>query len=466
MSRRSSKRANFIGSGTKQKKRGIWTKLGIGLVSLVAILLIVAVILIKSFVNEDYLAEELEKAINSKVEIGDVDLALFSSPTRIKLSEVKLSPKGGRDANASVKIDQLDLNVSFWQLFNKHINVSEVIIKRAEITSTFFEDGSTSLGEMFRAPEEKRKKRSGKKSSGSDDGDDDEGGFNVFDQEDFVASLGRLVIEDSRVDITLEKTGLRIRCDDVGLELSSIKIDPNNLSATNTAKLSLSSMVKIHSTKGWHYGDLNLTGDATARIFNPETGNTEPDVEGSIDLGSGSWLNTKVPVITSAWKTLDVLEKVGVTIAALPEQAMFGRSQAVAVHYHLGKITVREPLSIWVGDWELAALDGSWLQTETDQHEINVELLASVSASARFQQGIGAVVKLLPEQVADTLIGDVKGKIFRDDRLLVTVRSSGDFSDPKIRTVDGVPDLLEEAKESGKDMLKNKAGDLLRGLLE
>ena len=226
----------------------------------------------------------------------------------------------------------------------------------------------------------------------------------------------------------------------------------------------MASKIEIHSTEGWHYGDLNLTGDASAMIFNPETGNMEPDVRGRIDLGDASWLNTKVPVISDAWESLEILEKVGVSITRLPERATFGRSQAVAVHYHLGKITVHEPLSIWLGDWEIAALDGSWLQTETDQHEINAEMLASVKSSERFLKAMSAVVGLLPSKMADKLINDVKGKIYKNNRLFIKVRSSEDLSDPKVRVVEGVPDLLDEAKKSGEDALKQKAGDLLRGL--
>lgn len=459
-SSQSQRPTRYKGRKRTKKRGGLLLRILLAVSGLFVFLAIAAIILIKTLVSEDYLVEELEKSINSQVEIGDVELSIFSSPTRLTLSEVLLTPREGGDSSASVKVDQVMLDVSFWKLFNNHIDVSKITVKRAEITSIYFEDGSTSLGEMFRAPKEKRKKRKTKKSSSS------EGGFNVFDQEDFVASLGGLVIEDSRVDITLEKTGLRIRCDDVHVELSSIKIDPKNLQATNTAELTVSSMVKMHSTKGWHYGDLNVTGKATARIFNPESGNTEPNIEGHFDLNQGSWLNTRVPVITSAWKTLSVLEKVGIQVTDLPEKATFGRSQAVAAHYHRGKITVREPLSIWVGDWELAALDGSWLQTETDQHEINAELLASLNSSERFLRVMRAVVKLVPRKVADLLIKDVEEKLFRDDRLIVKIRSSGDFSDPKIRPVEGVPDLFKEAKKAGKDALKDKAGDILRGLLD
>ena len=446
------------------KKVNLLLKVILGVLVLLVVFVIVATFSVKGIVSEEYLVEKIEESINSEVEIGGVYLSLFSSPAKISLSDVSLTPKDGGDPNASVKIDQLELDVSFWQLFKKHIDVSKISIKKAEITSTYFEDGSSSLDQMFSSPEKEKRKK--KKGASSKDGDDDEDGFNVFDQEDFVASLGSLVIEDSVIDLTLEKTGLRVRGEDLHIELSSIKIDPNDLRATNTAKVTMSSLVTLHSVEGWHYGDLHLRGEASANIFNPETGNTEPNIEGRIDLGDNSWLNTHIPVITKAWEKLDVLEKVGIKVAELPKRATFGRSQAVAVHYHLGKITVRETLSILVGDWELAALKDSWLQTETDQHEMEVELVASERASGKFLDIIKAVDKLVPQELADRLIADIQGKIFRDDRLMVKVSSTGEFSDPKIRPVEGVPDIYEEAKDAGKDLLKEKAVDLLRGFLE
>ncbi|MBK1830724.1 AsmA family protein [Verrucomicrobiaceae bacterium R5-34] len=446
--------------GARRSQRK-WLKLLAVVLALAIVLPVVAMVAVKTYINEEFVVNEIEAAINSEVEIGELDLALLSFPTRLKLSDVALRSKSERDSSGSVKMASLELEVNFWKLVKRHIEVSKITIDRAEITSTFFEDGSTSLEEMFRSPEDEPSAHD------SEDGgvSASEGGFNAFEQQDFVTSLGGLEIKDSRVDITLEKTGLRIRCEDVHMELSSITVDPNNLHQTNTAQLKISSMVRLHSTKGWHYGDLDLSGEAKARIFNPETGDTEPNVEGRFDLADSSWLNTRVPVITKAWKTLSVLEKVGVKVAPLPERATFGRSNAVAAHYHLGKVTVREPLSIWVGDWELAALDGSWLQTETDQHEINAELVASVKSSERFLGLIGAVVKLVPQRLADALIEDVKDRLYRDDRLLVKIQSTGEFSDPKIRPVDGVPDLYENAKKAGEDMLKEKAAGLLRGLL-
>lgn len=225
------------------------------------------------------------------------------------------------------------------------------------------------------------------------------------------------------------------------------------------------SHLRIDSTKGWTYGDIYLSGESTSRIFNPTTGDIEPDVVGDFSLSDESWLNTQIPFITKSWKQLTVLEKVGIKVTALPEKATFGRSEAIAAHYHLGKVTVKKPLSIWVGDWEIAALENSWLQSETDQHEIYAELLASKKSSVYFRSLILKGLGLLPDQVVALVAKDIESGLFRDERLLVSIKSSGDFSDPKIRPVGKIIDFSDAAEDAAKKLLKDKAKGFLNGFL-
>lgn len=442
-----------------------WVSVALGVFLLLAIALS---IIVNSRISKEYLIEQIEQSIKGNVEIGDVDVSIFSIPAKLTLADVSLSSRKGGDINAEapVQIDEVSLSVGLWGLLSKYIDVSNITIRGADITATYREDGSTTLGELFDAPDEKKRKRGGGNSMGGDKSKNEERvGFNIFDQEDFVATLGGLVIKDSRADITLESTGLRLRCTDVNLELSSIKIDPKRLEQTNSAQLELGGKVRLDSTDGHHYGDLLIVGKSTARLFNPQTGDAEPDIEGEFNLGDESWLNTNVPFVTRAWNHLRILEAVGIEISKLPERATFGRSQSVAAHYHLGKVTVMKPLSIWLGDWEFAAIEDSWLETQTDQHEISGELLASKGASVHFKSLISQGLNLIPEEAQVLVIDDVEDQLFRDERLLVKVQSTGDFSDPKIRPVGAIMDLSEAAKNAAKKLLLEKAGSLLDGFL-
>ena len=444
-------------------------KIFLGLFLVFFAMMAVTGVMINRYVNEGYLVDQIEASINSEVEIGNVEVSLLSLPANVTLQDVRLTRKNSDRHDALIKVQKIDLSVSLWSLLWKRIEVTNITIQGAHVTCTAYEEGGTSLEALFESPQSKeREARAPKPRAGGEPRKKDErekgGGFNVMDHEDFVAALGGFYLEDCSVDLTLEKTGLRIRCRDLNLALSSLEIDPRQLAATDIAQMDLGVHVELDSTKGWRYGELDIQGQAKARIFNPETGDMEPDVTGEFALAETSWLNTQVPLITNAWQKLGQLEKIGIKIAPLPEKATFGRSEAVAAHYHLGKITLHKSLSLWVDDWELAVIGGSWLQTETDIHAIMGELLASRNTSNRFHALIGAALNYLPKEIQEKVTQEIEGDLFRGERLYLAIKSSGELSDPKIRLVDGVPDFAKSAEKAGKKLLQEKTGGLLDGL--
>ena len=446
--------------GTTSGWKKYLLRIGLLILAGVACLIIALVLVAKNFVTKDLLKQEIEKSIDSEVSIGELELSILSYPATITLKEVSLNPKGGSlTADSPVKIGELSLSLGLWELLQKHIQVTNITIRKAEITNTYYEDGRTSLQAMFESPDKKKRKHRGENKA-------KQGGFNAYDQEDFIATLGGLFIEEAQLKIILEGMGLRLICDDVDIELSSLTIDPRQLAVSNEARLKMRGHVRIYSAQAIQYADLYVSGESTARIFNPATGDAEPDVRGEFNLSDESWLSTHLPFITRAWNHLAVLEKVGIKVAKLPEQATFGRSKSISAQYHQGKVVVEKPLSIWVGDWELAVLGGARLDTKTDQHKIRAELLASQNASETLKPLIFSLVDSLPEQIRETVGGDLKQDLFRGDRLLVKIKSSGDFSDPKIRADGKIVDVSKATKEAAKEFLKQKAGGILDGLLK
>ena len=161
-----------------------------------------------------------------------------------------------------------------------------------------------------------------------------------------------------------------------------------------------------------------------------------------------------------------MLKKVGLNVGKAPKRASFGRSKSISAHYHLGRIDITKPLSIWVEDWEVAVLGGGWLNTQTDQHDVRGELLASKKTSAVMAPTILKGLELLPKELRASVADDVDKNLFRDDRLLVKIKSTGDFSDPKIRPDGKIIDLSKATKGAAGELLKQKAGGLLKGLLK
>ena len=415
---------------------------------------------VKNLATKDLLEQKIEESINSEVSIGGVEVSIFNFPAKVVISDVSLMPKGGKvPAEAPVKIGEISLSIGWLGLFQKHIDVKHIGIKEADIKITYYKDGTTSLEKLFQSPDEaegKMQETSKKK----------HGGFNIHQQGDFVASLGGLSISNSSLNVALEEMGLQIECNDLYVELSSIQIDPNDLVASNEAKLKAQSLIRVYSEKREHYGDLYIDGLSRVSLFNVTTGEIEPEVDGVFSLSDESWLSTNMPFISRSWDQLSVLKKVGLNVGKAPKRASFGRSKSISAHYHLGRIDITKPLSIWVEDWEVAVLGGGWLNTQTDQHDVRGELLASKKTSAVMAPTILKGLELLPKELRASVADDVDKNLFRDDRLLVKIKSTGDFSDPKIRPDGKIIDLSKATKGAAGELLKQKAGSLLEGLLK
>ncbi|NWK54809.1 hypothetical protein HW115_04265 [Verrucomicrobiaceae bacterium N1E253] len=457
------------GKTSRQRRR---KQVLIKLFGLIACVFLVVVLLVGWLVNrmisESFLESQIESSLTCKASIGKLELSLLRSPARITLHDLALSglPDDRKAKDARVEVDQVDLDVSLWSLMRKHVDISRMTVRGANVVGTVYEEGGASLEALFESPDkEERPGTSGKARRRKEDSPEKSGGFNVFDHDDFVASLGGFFMHDCRFDLTLEQSGLRVRGSSLNVSLGRLTIDPKRLQDTDTAELEMSVNVRLDSVKGWHYGNLDISGKAKARLFNPQSGDLEPDVLGHFDLADSSWLNTRIPVISEAWEEMNRLKKIGIEIDPLPEKAVFGRSEAVAAHYHRGKITVLQDLSLWVSDWEVAMIDGSWVHTETNQHVIEAELLASKPASAKLYGLIASGLDYLPEDIRAMVGKDMKKQLFRGDRFLVRVKSKETLSDPKIRLVDGIPDFAKSAEEAGKKLIKEKAGGLLKGLL-
>jgi hypothetical protein len=430
---------------------------------ILVLLLLVSVgtgILVKKFVTKDLLEQKMEEAINCDVSIGGIEVSLFNFPAKVVITDISLMPKDGPIPDeAPLSIGEISLSIGLLALLERHIDVTHIGIKQAEVSVTYYKDGTTSLGKLFESPDEEKRKR-------KDDSKKDKGGFNIHDQGDFVTSLGGLSISDSYVEVVLEEMGLDLECKNLNLELSSIKLDPENLAASNEAELKAASEISIHSHSKEHYGDLFMDGSAKVSLFNVSTGGIEPEIDGEFSLSDQSWLSTSMPIIAESWQQLSVLERVGIRVGQLPEKATFGRSKSITAHYHMGRISVLKPLSIWVDDWELALLGDGWLDTQNDQHDVRLELLASKKATAVMAPVITKGIELLPEQIRSSVADDIQAHLFRDDRLLVKVKSSGAFSDPKIRPDGKIIDISKSSRKAAEELLKKKAGSLLEGLLK
>ena len=425
----------------------------------------------KSYITRDFIVAKIEKSINSRIQIKDLDVHFYGLVGTVDLKDVIISQ---RDSNADdkvphdqrskiesgdIKVKSASFNLSIWEILSKKILVEEIDFDGMVVNVTLFEDGDSSIEKLFAKPDKKKRSKKVKK-------------FNANDNEKFVTMIKEIKFSDLEVNLIVEKTQLAVKGSGIDIELLDINVNPKQLDTVNNAKVKVSGTFDLHSLDtDAEYGMIVARGESDVTLFNTENGDLEPDMVVAITVGSESYLTSKIPVISKLWKVTDVVKKFGVKSFKLPEKVTFKNDQSVRVGYKLGVGTLLDPMSIKIKGWELEFLAQSWLGSGNDMHDVGVKLHIGNAISNK----LGGL--LSKSSKVEGLLGKLTGgdSLLENGKLTLQIGSSGELSKPKIRLrnnigkpVEGVLDHLLGGKHKGssKDKLKKAGKDLLKGFLK
>jgi len=387
----------------------------IRILSVLIVFLVVGYFFAKSYVTKNFIVAKIEKSINSRVQIEDLNVSFYGFSGSAELSNVIITE---RDSNADdkiphddrEKIDSGDLtfetakfDVSIWDVFSKEILVEEINLDGVVINCALDEDGDASIESLF------------------------------------------------------------------------INVNPKKLETINNAKIILDGVFGFKSLEsGADYGKFIPVGEADVTLFNASNGDLEPDMVLTLTVDSESYLTSDIPMAKGIWNAAKYVNKLGIEMIQIPSKAKFKNDQSFKVAYKLAKSTLLEPLSIKIEDWELELLSQSWLETGNDQHQIGVKLHIGKIISGALDSLLRNTSKL--GGVISDFAG--VESMLEDGRLALHLESSGDLSNPDVSLKNdfakpGV-ELLEgvlkrdkdEIKEEVKKHLKKKGRDLLKGFLK
>lgn len=456
-----------------RRKKTVLGRMGSWMVRVVLVLVVLMVAFLAfagRFVTPEYLVADVEDSINCRMEISEVKVQALRLPSRIVVTGIKLGERDeyvGRPLDerpplegSAIDIGEVRLEVSLLGLLARKLEVKELSILEPSVSLTILEEGGNNIEELFRpSPEkEERRKKKGKRRGGA---------LNLEE----LGILGRMEgvrIQDGELDVHLEETGMVIELRKLAVYLSAIEVDPLDLRSTNDARMTTRGEVTLAWREEGHApsGFLDIDGEATVKLFDPETADFDPDVTGVLSLSEDSYLSARVPPISKTWATIAKVANWGIRFGGLPEKARFGRGGQVGLRYFHERLTAVEPISLELDDWELAVLEDSWLDLASEEHEISGEFVAGEGISKLLRIGIMKGAGFVP----DALEGDVEEEVekawFRDERLYAQIRSSGKLSDPEVDVLNKYPDLQEIIKEALKDEAKDRLKDLGGSLLD
>lgn len=463
----------------------------LGLILVVLILGIVCNVLVRRQLSPAQLASILEEEISAEVSLDEVKLSPFFFPSRISLQNVTLKltgePSGTIPAGfpPAIQAEELNLAVEFLPLIKKQLRISELSLIKPTLNFVLYKDGGNSLEDLFEDPYAKDHKveKSESEPSDSNEVNKSDKSLNKSSLSGFVAQLNQASLENGQANIFLEDSGSTIRLEKLDLRLYEIAIDLGALKNTNEAKLDLSAKISFQSSKSTlpPYFGIQLDGPAQVRLFDPQSGELAPDVVATFRISEDSYLDTRLPIIEKAMKQVQKLEKLGLKVSDLPAKATFGRpgeERLLSGHYQNGLLTLKEPLSVLYGDWELALVKDSWIHTQSegaDDHEIKAQLLANKGVSDSLRSKLTKLDKYIPKELRGSQ-GDLTKTLFSQERFVLSLSSTGELSSPKVRpdhelpnlpALDNLRDLRKlELNDEQKDELKDQAKDLLRGLFK
>jgi len=264
--------------------------------------------------SKEFLVQQIEESINARVQIGALDVSLFSVPTSVTLRDVivdEVDPEvqglsyGKRPplSEGVIELNELSFKVSIGQLLSRKIYVDKFELDGLHAAVVLHEDGTNNLDALFGSPDEEV----------VEPGPVDESGFNAKEQEKFVTHLDSINIQNVSFDLLIEKTGMLVKGSECGVRVEGIEVNPNSLEQVKKAELELQCNVQLFDSMSQtvKYGEIALNGPATARLFNPKTGVLDPQLKLDLAIDESSYLNSKVPYVEKvyrrpkAWKSLE-----------------------------------------------------------------------------------------------------------------------------------------------------------------
>lgn len=439
--------------------QGIRTVIRIALIAVVAcvVLVFIAQGVLGRIFSPRYLEGFLEENLTAAVDVEDVQVNLFAR--RVVLQGLTLLPRDPTVTDTEVKVGEVRLGVKVWPLFSRKLATTSFVISDPQIRMTLDQEGELSLAEIFRNPNRDHADR-----DVPSDEEEDLNGVLEAEENGWLAQLGETRLEGGQVEIFFAKQRQRLTIEDLTIAVIDLQFDPQDLATLNTVQMTLSGAASLRDSEEVRLMNLLFTGGAKGKLFDEETGEFEADILTDLALDPQSYLNPQVKIVKRIWSYLDRVEQWGIPLGRLPEEIRFGRSQRIVGSYRDSVVTLREPLSLSAGKWEVGLSRESWIATEDGQHAIGVEFLAGPKVS----ETLGGWLNALPKEAQ----GLARNRFVDEEQVLWRVQSSGELGEPDLEFFSQIPEAgdflkdLEETLEDEVDDIKEKAGDFLKGFFE
>lgn len=459
-----------------------WTGIGVGAI---LALVIIASVVIGFLVTKEMIAEQMEKALNRHVTIGDISVGIFSIVSGIEVKEVKISnfktPEqvkalAGKPVDANdvfVGLKALNLKLRFLPLLSKQFVLKELVLYEPVINVVKSKEGAFNFDDLIRpkkmtkeeqAELEKKKAEEAKKKA-----------------EEAKLPQKPLTADDIPIDITIGKVGVEkgtLTYVDKGLDQTfqvynltamvyDIDIAPKELEKRDSVSVKIAmgvktiGQVKSGSVKTFDIG-FAINGkvvpfDKKTRILDPEA-----ILKAGLPYGTMTGLQ-----IFDKLKSVESLSKYCGKLEFLSKELKW-KNAYVDVWYKGGTVKVTNGK---IDTSEFLMHFSGTIGTVTKVIALDLDLTLADKYQVKIREGIQGNVKkilvgnigkvLTPEKLTDIAMKRLTNK---EGLVYLQYKVTGTMSNPNTQLVapklPSLGDLAKDSAGSVKDIAADKAKDL------
>ncbi|MCU0846522.1 MAG: AsmA family protein [Spirochaetes bacterium] len=445
---------------------------GIAVASIVAIIVILSVV-IMIVVDKKLVADQVKKALNRQVVIGDVSIGIFAIISGIHVKDVQISnfkteqqlkalegkPIAKGDLFVSVK--DIALNFKFLPLLQKRFELKKFILHGPTINIVRSDKGTFNFDDLLQpkklTPEEKAEEEKKKAEEAKE-------GKKPFTADDIpiAVTVGEAGIDGGTVTYTDQKFAQTFQVYNLTAKVHSIEIDPKELDKKNNVKIYINMGIKTvgaMKTGTVNAFDLGFKATGNAKPFDLKTKKIDPEVSIEVKLPYGNFNGLKL------FEKLASLGKLTQLFGGLP--FMKGNVQWKDSPAHVDAWYKAGLVKLSNGDLKNSDFTMNFsgeANTNVKTMNMKIDMVLSDKRSGAIKNGIkknveaglrklGAKKYVKADKAADNAVRPLLNK---NGKVYFTISAVGPFSDPNVNIVQPQIASLDE-------IIKSVAGDVAKG---
>lgn len=436
---------------------------------------------LKSLLNPSFVVENLESNLNTRAELSELEINLFSILSSIELKGLKLAyrdeiadkgiPLEEREPlkNPLIQLDTVKIGLSIPALISKKIAISEIMVYNPSISLVLFENGGNNLSIMFRPPVlvkgqpnpalssevlEKRKKEEEELKKSKQDSMEPKEPFSIHSIPLDLA-LEKAGIESGNLNINVQKTNQIIKIKGLDFLIKNLDIRPQDLANHNSLDLFFNFELDVIGEGNKESAAFYLTSKGKIQPFVVETGQINPNINYS--------LTVKKPSYISGFALFDVLagnhptlRNFNIKMDKLAQKAELQKDITTNINYNNGRLTFLDSPEFLTSNYSLKINQNTWIQITNNTHQMKGVVLATEEESKRVVQGLDQFLNSrLKGQDTTEIRKQILDKLLDKDRVAIPFSSSGNLKSPTVNLDLSLPSLTDLGKSAAKKAISD-----------